>query len=107
LRIPHIGWNDVSFLRPSPLTVGLPPAGRPFYHVHSLAARPADGDDVVATTSYGERFASIVQRDLVFGVQFHPEKSSADGLRLLADFVGVCRDGGGGAGPSRATALRA
>jgi glutamine amidotransferase len=75
--------------------------------VHSLAARPADGDDIVATTSYGERFATIVQRDLVFGVQFHPEKSSADGLTLLEGFVGVCGNGGGGAGPSRATALRA
>lgn len=91
LRVPHIGWNEVRFERPSPLTAGLPAAGRPFYHVHSLAARPADPDDIVGSTDYGERFATIVGHELVFGVQFHPEKSSADGLTMLEGFVGVCR----------------
>jgi imidazole glycerol-phosphate synthase subunit HisH len=91
LRIPHIGWNEVSFERPSPLTVGLPAGGCPFYHVHSFAARPAHPDDVVGTTAYGERFATIVAHGSVFGVQFHPEKSSADGLHLLRNFVEVCR----------------
>jgi imidazole glycerol-phosphate synthase subunit HisH len=90
LRIPHIGWNEVRFERPSPLTRGLPAAGCPFYHVHSLAARPRDDEDVVATTTYGERFATIVARDNVFGVQFHPEKSSGDGLRVMRSFVGMC-----------------
>jgi imidazole glycerol-phosphate synthase subunit HisH len=90
-RLPHIGWNEVRFERPSRLTVGLAPTGRPFYHVHSLAARPADARDVVGTTEYGERFATIVQRDNVAGVQFHPEKSSGDGLRLLASFLDLCR----------------
>jgi glutamine amidotransferase len=102
LRIPHIGWNEVSFERPSPLTDGLPADGRPFYHVHSLAARPQDRDDVVATTEYGERFATIVARGAVFGVQFHPEKSSADGLRMLENFVSVCT--GSVAAPARAAA---
>jgi glutamine amidotransferase len=87
LRIPHIGWNEVTVRRPSPLTAGLPAGGCPFYHVHSLAARPADPADVIATAEYGERFATIVARDNVFGVQFHPEKSSRDGLRLLGSFV--------------------
>ena len=91
LRIPHIGWNDVTLHRPSPLTAGLPTGGCPFYHVHSLAARPADPADVVATAEYGERFATIVARDNVLGVQFHPEKSSRDGLRLLSSFVELCR----------------
>ena len=90
LRIPHIGWNEVRFERPSPLTAELPAGGCPFYHVHSLAARPAHAEDVVGTTEYGERFATIVQRRNVFGVQFHPEKSSADGLAMLAAFVKVC-----------------
>jgi glutamine amidotransferase len=90
LRIPHIGWNEVDFHRASALTEALPDRGRPFYHVHSLAARPADEADVVGTTEYGERFATIVQRHNVFGVQFHPEKSSADGLAMLAAFVRVC-----------------
>jgi glutamine amidotransferase len=80
----------VSFERPSPLTVGLPPAGCPFYHVHSFAARPRDPRDVIGTTTYGERFATIVGRGCVFGVQFHPEKSSGHGLQMLAAFVGLC-----------------
>lgn len=89
LRIPHIGWNEVRIERESPLTAGLG-AGRPFYHVHSYAARPAHDEDVVGSTEYGERFATIVQRGSVFGVQFHPEKSSADGLRMLGAFAHVC-----------------
>jgi glutamine amidotransferase len=105
LRIPHIGWNEVTLTRASPLTADLPAASRPFYHVHSLAARPQNDGDVVATTTYGERFATIVQRGLVFGVQFHPEKSSADGLTLLESFVEVCR-AAGAASPASA-ALRA
>jgi glutamine amidotransferase len=87
LRVPHIGWNDVRFEHSSPLLDGLPAGGCPFYHVHSLAVRATDAADVVGTTEYGERFATIVQRGLVFGVQFHPEKSSVDGLRMLASFV--------------------
>jgi imidazole glycerol-phosphate synthase subunit HisH len=90
LRVPHIGWNEVRFERPSPLTAELPEAGAPFYHVHSYAARPTDPDTVVGTTEYGERFATIVGRGPVFGVQFHPEKSSRDGLGMLDAFVGVC-----------------
>jgi imidazole glycerol-phosphate synthase subunit HisH len=90
LRIPHIGWNEVRFERPSPLTAELPEAGAPFYHVHSYAARPSDPDTVLGTTEYGERFATMVGRGSVFGVQFHPEKSSRDGLRMLDAFAGVC-----------------
>ena len=93
-RLPHIGWNEVRFERPSPLTSGLPAGGCPFYHVHSLAPRPAESGDVVGTTEYGERFATVVQRENVAGVQFHPEKSSGDGLRLLANFLELCAPGG-------------
>jgi imidazole glycerol-phosphate synthase subunit HisH len=99
LRIPHIGWNEVSFERACVLTAGLPAEGCPFYHVHSLAARPHDPADVVATTGYGERFATIVAHDNVFGVQFHPEKSSADGLTLLRNFVRLCGATAGEAAP--------
>jgi glutamine amidotransferase len=105
LRIPHIGWNEVSFRRPSPLVHGLPAEGCPFYHVHSFAARPDDADDVVGSTEYGERFTTIVGRGSVFGVQFHPEKSSAHGLRMLSNFVGLCGDriaGAAGAATARA-----
>jgi imidazole glycerol-phosphate synthase subunit HisH len=92
LRVPHIGWNEVRFERPSALTVGLPEAGCAFYHVHSYAARPHDAADLVGSTEYGERFATVVEHGAVFGVQFHPEKSSANGLRLLANFASLCRD---------------
>jgi imidazole glycerol-phosphate synthase subunit HisH len=87
LRVPHIGWNEVRFEHPSPLTSELPGDGCPFYHVHSLAVRPEHDSDVIGTTEYGERFVTIVQRELVFGVQFHPEKSSVHGLRMLGNFV--------------------
>jgi glutamine amidotransferase len=90
LRIPHIGWNEVRFERRSALTEGLPESGCAFYHVHSLAARPSRPEDVVGTTEYGERFATIVERGTVAGVQFHPEKSSGDGLEVLGNFVGLC-----------------
>jgi imidazole glycerol-phosphate synthase subunit HisH len=92
LRVPHIGWNEVAFERPSPLIDGLPAQGCPFYHVHSFAARPSEADDVVGATEYGERFATIVGHGSVFGVQFHPEKSSTHGLRMLANFVEICAD---------------
>jgi imidazole glycerol-phosphate synthase subunit HisH len=92
LRVPHIGWNEVRFEQPSPVLDGLPPGGCPFYHVHSLAAWPASPDDAIATCEYGERFATIVARDSVLGVQFHPEKSSAHGLSLLENFVRLCAE---------------
>lgn len=92
-RLPHIGWNEVRFERPSPLTAGLPEAGCPFYHVHSLVPRPSHGEDIIGTADYGEQFATIVERGNVAGVQFHPEKSSAHGLRLLANFVELCARG--------------
>jgi glutamine amidotransferase len=87
-RVPHIGWNLVTFERESALTGGLGEAAA-FYHVHSLAPEPANADDVVGRGEYGERFVSIVERDNVMGVQFHPEKSSRDGLALLRNFAKV------------------
>src|ERR687894_1218754 len=85
-RLPHIGWNLVTFERTASLTEGLGDAAA-FYHVHSFACRPSDAGDVVGKAEYGERFASIVERGNVMGVQFHPEKSSRDGLALLRNFT--------------------
>ena len=85
-KLPHIGWNRVAFERPSALTEGLGDAAA-FYHVHSFVCRTSEDSDVVGHGEYGERFASIVERDNVAGVQFHPEKSSGDGLALLRNFV--------------------
>ncbi|MGI8902308.1 MAG: imidazole glycerol phosphate synthase subunit HisH [Solirubrobacteraceae bacterium] len=90
LRIPHIGWNDVSWQRGCALSTGLPADGCPFYHVHSFAARPGDPADVVGVAEYGEPFASIVARENVYGVQFHPEKSSRHGLAMLGSFAALC-----------------
>jgi glutamine amidotransferase len=87
-RVPHIGWNLVTFERPSALTDGLGEAAA-FYHVHSLAPEPASPDDVVGRGEYGGRFVSIVERDNVMGCQFHPEKSSRDGLQLLRNFAEI------------------
>jgi glutamine amidotransferase len=87
-RLPHIGWNLVTFERESVLTEGLDGAAA-FYHVHSFACRPSDPGDVVGLSEYGERFASVVERGNVMATQFHPEKSSADGLRLLQNFAAL------------------
>ena len=89
LRLPHIGWNDVRFERSARLIDGLPPGGCAFYHVHSLVPTPP-GEAIIATAEYGERFATIVGLGNVAGVQFHPEKSSSHGLRLLSNFVAQC-----------------
>jgi glutamine amidotransferase len=88
LKVPHIGWNEVAFARPSALTGGLGDRCA-FYHVHTFACRPAEESDVVGRGEYGERFVSIAERGNVMGVQFHPEKSSLDGLALLRNFVGA------------------
>lgn len=88
LKVPHIGWSPVRWEQDSALTEGIA-TETPFYFVHSFAPRPEAGD-LLGTAAYGARFACAAQRDNVFGVQFHPEKSSAAGLRLLANFAGVC-----------------
>jgi glutamine amidotransferase len=88
-KIPHIGWNVVTFTRASPLTAGLGDAAA-FYHVHSFAPRPADEEVVLGRGELGRPFVSLVEHGNVFGAQFHPEKSSTSGLRLLANFARVC-----------------
>ena len=89
-KIPHIGWSPVRWRHASRLTEGIPDE-TPFYFVHSFVPRPADEGDVLGTAAYGERFAGAVERGTLYGAQFHPEKSSAAGLRLLANFARICR----------------
>lgn len=89
LKVPHIGWSPLTVTKPSRLTDGLA-SEEPFYFVHSFAIRPSDGEDVLGTAGYGETFAAAIERGNVFGVQFHPEKSSRAGLRLLRSFTAIC-----------------
>jgi imidazole glycerol-phosphate synthase subunit HisH len=89
LKIPQIGWNAIAWKRASRLTSGLPDPCA-FYHVHSFAPRPADPTDVLATADYGGEFVTAVEREPVYGVQFHPEKSGPHGLRLLGNFAAIC-----------------
>ena len=86
LKVPQIGWNDVAWSDGAPLTTGLP-GQTAMYHVHSYAARPEDDSIAIGTAEYGERFVTAVAQDNIFGVQFHPEKSSTHGLALLRNFV--------------------
>lgn len=86
LKVPHMGWNGLQFVRPSPLFAGVP-AGAHVYFVHSFHAVAADPADLVATCDYGDPVTAAVQRGNCYGVQFHPEKSSTVGLRILRNFV--------------------
>lgn len=85
-RLPHIGWASVRWEQEHPVTAHVPD-GSPMYHVHSFAAVPELESDVLGTAIHGKRFVTAVVRGTVVGVQFHPEKSSGDGLALLRGFV--------------------
>jgi len=90
LKLPQIGWNEVRWeRRDAPFLEGVREAPV-YYHVHSFVAIPADPADVVGTAEYGERFASVVAHGSFVGVQFHPEKSSHDGLALLGGWLDAC-----------------
>ena len=84
LKIPHMGWNELRFLRPHPVSEGIAD-GAHAYFVHSFEFRAAE--HVLATTDYGGPITAMIARDNLVGTQFHPEKSQAVGLRLLANFL--------------------
>ncbi len=86
VRVPHVGWNQVEFKRNHPVFRDLP--DQPFfYFVHSYYVEPSDASCVMGETEYSSPFASVCGRDNVIGVQFHPEKSQAAGLKLLSNFA--------------------
>jgi len=91
VKIPHIGWNTVDFPRESALFDGIPESSA-FYFVHSYHLRPDDPAVVIGSTEYGTRFAAAASTGNVFAVQFHPEKSSEIGLRLLANFARIVEE---------------
>ena len=85
-KIPHMGWNALEDLADQPLLAGLG-EGAHMYFTHSFAFTPADPSQVIASVDHGGRFAAAVARNNIMGVQFHPEKSQTQGLRLLANFL--------------------
>lgn len=87
VKIPHVGWNTLSVTRRSALLEGIE-EGAQVYFTHSYAAPVTDA--TVAACTHGISFAAVVERDNVFGVQFHPEKSGDTGMRILRTFVGRC-----------------
>jgi glutamine amidotransferase len=88
VKVPHIGWNTVDYPRGSALFAGIP-QGSAFYFVHSYQLVPDDPEAVIGTTMYGVPLTAAVRSGNVYGVQFHPEKSSARGLALLHDFATI------------------
>lgn len=86
LRVPQVGWNQVEWRSSHALAEGVEDKTF-FYFVHSFYCEAADESDVLGETEYGTRYASVVARDKICGVQFHPEKSQAAGLRLLKNFA--------------------
>jgi glutamine amidotransferase len=88
--LPHTGWNSVEIVRQHPLLEGIPD-GTYFYFVHSFAPAPADEGVVVARTTHGKPFVSAVAKGSLYGLQFHPEKSSQAGLRVLSNFLGLVK----------------
>ena len=86
LKVPHMGWNEVRQSADHPLWKGIADGSR-FYFVHSYYVEPADSESIAGYSSYPVPFACAVARDNIFAVQFHPEKSQAAGLQLLANFV--------------------
>src|SRR5256884_1116441 len=89
LKLPHIGWSEVSVRGSSPLIEGLPERCA-FYHVHSFAVMPERAENVLAVAEYGSTFVSAVHSGSFYGVQVHPEKSPAAGLRLLPNLAPLC-----------------
>ncbi len=85
VKLPHMGWNKLSVSRKCILLEDIPPESH-FYFAHSYAA-PAAGSERVAACTHGSEFMAIVEKDNLFGVQFHPEKSGAPGAKLLENFL--------------------
>jgi glutamine amidotransferase len=88
VRIPHVGWNEIEFHRNDPLIEGVA-QGTDCYFVHSYHFTPKDDDYILATTPYCGQFVSIVRKESVYGTQFHPEKSSKAGLRIIENFLKI------------------
>ncbi|MDD2666582.1 MAG: imidazole glycerol phosphate synthase subunit HisH [Methanocellales archaeon] len=89
VRVPHMGWNNLHILKQSKLLDGVI-GGDYFYFVHSYYCVPQEEEHIVASVEYGSYLAAIVQKNNIYGVQFHPEKSSKRGLHILENFAEIC-----------------
>jgi imidazole glycerol-phosphate synthase subunit HisH len=89
LKIPHMGWNNLESRRPHPVLEGIATGAKGLnaYFVHSYHLVASNQDDIIATTDYGGALTAMVGRDTIVGVQFHPEKSQAMGLKLISNFL--------------------
>jgi glutamine amidotransferase len=90
VRVPHMGWNNLRLRRYSDLLEGITDADY-FYFVHSYHCVPRDEECIIASVEYGVQITAVVNKKNLYGVQFHPEKSSKRGLQLLKNFVGICK----------------
>ena len=88
IRIPHIGWNDVFINRPDPITLGISQKN-PFYFVHSYVFELDNLENKIADCEYGKKFSAIINKDNIYGTQFHPEKSQKPGIKLLDNFLSL------------------
>jgi glutamine amidotransferase len=86
LRIPHMGWNTINIKNPCSLLSGIENGSR-FYFSHSYHVRCCNPDNIIATTTYGYEFCSVVNYKNIYGVQFHPERSHKRGFMLLSSFI--------------------
>ena len=88
-KLPHLGWNSIRIIKESPLLKDIDEEGG-FYFIHSYYFECKDTNDIMSTTEYGIEFHSSVNRDNIYGVQFHPEKSHENGIQLLKNFALLC-----------------
>lgn len=90
VKIPHMGWNTIKVIRSSELLEGVSEKDH-FYFVHSYYALPKDSSIIIAETEYGVKFPSVVAKNNIFGVQFHPEKSGESGRKIIKNFLKIIK----------------
>lgn len=88
LKVPHVGWNNITLKKQTPLLKGVNISSR-FYFTHSYYVQCNNEEDLVATTDYGIKFHSIIQKENIYGAQFHPEKSHLNGFEIIKNFIRI------------------
>lgn len=85
-KLPHMGWNTINPINGNPLLRSFDTESR-FYFLHSYYFEPSNSESVIAITEYGKKYASAVNKENIYGIQFHPEKSLSNGMQLLKNFA--------------------